>query len=148
MSNSSKLIGTILALALCLPLHAGKIYKWQDENGSWHYSEKPPLEGTPETIKLKASKKIVGTEGEGQEQSEDEKEPKSIKLPEEDTTPVYTAEEKRANCALASERLKGLESHPRALINDTETGEPRYLTPKEHEDLQKTSKEEIKKFCE
>ncbi len=37
---------TLLALLLTIPLAAiGDVYKWQDEDGNWHYSDKPPAEG-------------------------------------------------------------------------------------------------------
>jgi hypothetical protein len=36
----------LLCLAgLCLPLAAGEMYKWTDEKGRVHYSDKPPPEG-------------------------------------------------------------------------------------------------------
>jgi hypothetical protein len=155
MKHSSKVIGAFLAMAMCLPVYAGKVYKWQDESGAWHYSEKPPMEGEPEIIKLKNT-----YAGAPEEENLDEvleakprtEAPKGSALEppvEADaTTPLYTAEERRANCAIARERLSGLETHPRTLIRDEQTGEPRYLTPEEHENWQKTSKEEIKKFCD
>lgn len=155
MKHSSKVLGAFLIMALCLPLHAGKIYKWQDESGSWHYSEKPPLEMEPEVIKTKEKAKAgtmsnddnlqKGSSINSKNHNEEE-----LKLPvdKDASTPLYTPEERRANCKLATERLKGLETHPRTLIKDEKTGEPRYLTPDEHENWQKTSREEIKKFCE
>ncbi len=154
MKHSSKVLGAFLAMALCLPLHAAKVYKWQDESGSWHYSEKPPLEVEPEVIKIKGETKVATDSisddlqakktADGKEREESEL---TAPADKNDSTPLYTPEERRANCNLATERLKGLETHPRALIKDEKTGEPRYLTPDEHETWQKTSREEIKKFC-
>ncbi|NNE06689.1 MAG: M23 family metallopeptidase [Xanthomonadales bacterium] len=43
-----KCILTSLLLALPLLLHAGDLYKWQDENGIWHFSDKPPRSGSQE----------------------------------------------------------------------------------------------------
>lgn len=155
MKHSSKVIGAFLAMAMCLPVYAGKVYKWQDESGAWHYSEKPPMEGEPEIIKLKNTyagapeEENIDGAGEVKPATEERKE-NDLKLPAraDAALPLYTPEERRANCAIARERLNGLETHPRTLIRDEQTGEPRYLTPEEHENWQKTSKEEIKKFCD
>ena len=155
MKHSSKVLGAFLAMALCFPLHAGKIYKWQDESGSWHYSEKPPLEVKPEIINIKEKAKL-GSDADTDDISRDnasngqtgEKKELEIPVDQDASTLLYTPEERRANCNLATERLKGLETHPRTLTKDEKTGEPRYLTPDEHENWQKTSRDEIKKFCQ
>lgn len=39
------LLGLLIS---ALPLQAGDLYKWQDENGIWHFSDKPPRSGKQE----------------------------------------------------------------------------------------------------
>ncbi len=37
----------LMAIVLCLPtmwLFAAELYKWQDEKGNWHYSDKSPVD--------------------------------------------------------------------------------------------------------
>lgn len=154
MSNSSKLIGTILALALCLPLHAGKIYKWQDENGSWHYSEKPPLEVTPETIKLK-TEKADSEEAESTEELNQEEAPSSTGEEQAEKTPlpkspeVLAAEQARKaeNCEKAKKNLDTLTHRSKVLIDDEERGEQRYLDEEEHESWKEKSRAQVEEFC-
>lgn len=150
MKRINHLTLALLAMTLCLPLHAAKVYKWQDANGAWHFSEKPPAEQQAEVIKLKqASKGTTDTDETTEESSGEKTAPKKDRVSTNTTPkPAYTPEEKRTNCELAKKRLSGLETHPRVLINDDKTGEERYLTPEEHQEWQTTSRKEISEFCE
>ncbi|WP_461483108.1 DUF4124 domain-containing protein [Porticoccus sp.] len=157
MSTASKLIGTLLALALCLPLHAAKIYKWQDENGSWHYSETPPLEGTPETIKLKSKKSDSELSEEGEEEmsadsEEQEKgeEEQKEKQPLPKSPEIVAAENARKaeNCEKAKKNLDSLTHRTHIRYDDEEKGEQRYLTEEERQDWLKKSRDQVKEFCQ
>ncbi len=72
-------------LALCLtiaPAVSGAMYKWKDENGKVHYSERPPVEGaeelklpkavtyTPKTVADAGVKDAAQADGEGYEKLE------------------------------------------------------------------------------
>ncbi|WP_461482356.1 DUF4124 domain-containing protein [Porticoccus sp.] len=152
MKHFSKVFGALLAMALCLPLHAGKIYKWQDEQGSWHYSEKPPLEEQVEVIKIKGK-------------SAESAEPDSPA--EEDALPSTTAEEKpkeplkksaevlavektrkAEDCQRARTNLDSLTHRTRILYDDEEKGEQRYLTEEERQEWLKKSQGQVKEFCD
>lgn len=154
MSTASKLIGTLLAMALCLPLHAAKIYKWQDENGSWHYSEKPPLEGTPETIKLKSKKpdseETESTEETDEETSKETEDKQAEKAPLPKSPEVLAAEKARRaeDCARARKNLDTLTHRTRILYDDEEKGEQRYMTEEERQDWLKKSRDQVKEFCQ
>lgn len=54
---------TILLICLSLPLVAGDLYKWQDEDGNWHFSDKPPVTDSVEfeTVELPAEPKKMVT---------------------------------------------------------------------------------------
>jgi len=154
MSTVSKLIGILLAMTLCLPLHAAKIYKWQDDNGSWHYSEKPPLEGAPETIKLK-SKKSDSEETEPSEETNEEiskgtEDNQSEKAPLPKSPEVLATEKARRaeDCDRARKNLDKLTHRTRILIDDEEKGEQRYLTEEERQDWLKKSGDQVKEFCQ
>ena len=158
MKHFSLVIGAILAMTLCLPLHAEKVYKWQDENGSWHYSEKPPMEGDTQVIKMKSH--YAGAQGEESSpdikktENSDQNDGASLSGKQGAVTtksapkPAYTDEQKKTNCDLARSRLEGLDTHPRVLINDDKTGEQRYLSPEEHAEWMERSKKEIQEFCD
>jgi len=46
---------SIFVLMLCatMPVSAGEIYKWTDENGKVHFSEYPPEQGEADSVDLK-----------------------------------------------------------------------------------------------
>lgn len=141
---------TVFALMASMATYAGKVYKWQDDDGSWHYSENPPYEKEAETLKIKTSpKNLEQTDSKNNDSSEKnigDKESVEIK-PKTNTETAYTPEEIKANCNLATKRLSGLESHPRVLITDEKTGDKRYLSPDEHTEWMSKSRKEINEFC-
>lgn len=49
------LVFSIIFSALLSTSHAAKIYRWVDENGLPHYSEKPPRETQSETLNVRAA---------------------------------------------------------------------------------------------
>jgi murein DD-endopeptidase MepM/ murein hydrolase activator NlpD len=46
-----KTTGILLLLLLCTPVAAKKLYKYQDENGIWHFSDVPPKTDLPVEVK-------------------------------------------------------------------------------------------------
>ena len=59
MRHLSLVVLTGLLLAIGMTAQAEKVYKWQDDDGSWHYSEIPPVENEAETLKIKVSSPSV-----------------------------------------------------------------------------------------
>jgi hypothetical protein len=41
-------------MALVAPVHAEKFYKWQDEQGTWHYSKTPPKDADAQALNVRA----------------------------------------------------------------------------------------------
>ena len=151
MKVTSKVFGMCLAMALCLPLHAGKVYKWQDEDGAWHYSEKPPLERPAETLKLKTRKPAPESSGATDDteaapatEGEDEDKKPLKKSPE-----VLAAEKARRaeDCERAKKNLDTLTHRTRILYDDEEKGEQRYLTEEERQEWLQKSRDQVKEFC-
>ncbi|WP_461518582.1 DUF4124 domain-containing protein [Porticoccus sp.] len=154
MKHSSKVLGAFLAMALCLPLHAAKIYKWQDESGSWHYSEKPPLEENAEVIKIKSTPANADdTESNTEETANTPKSTEVIeekaKEPLKKSPEVLAAEQARKteNCNKAKKNLDTLTYRSKVLIDDEERGEQRYLDEKEHEEWMDKSRKQVEEFC-
>jgi len=152
MKHSRKVLGAFLAMALCLPLHAAKIYKWQDERGSWHYSEKPPLEENAEVIKIKSAH-AADTEPNTEETANTAKSTEVIdekaKEPLKKSQEVLAAEQARKteNCDKAKKNLDTLTYRSKVLIDDEERGEQRYLDEKEHEEWMDKSRKQVEEFC-
>ena len=44
----------LATLAVSAPASAEKYYKWQDENGSWHYGTRPPKDQQAESLNVRA----------------------------------------------------------------------------------------------
>ncbi|TNE82317.1 MAG: DUF4124 domain-containing protein [Gammaproteobacteria bacterium] len=151
MKDINKIIGALLAMAICLPLHADKVYKWQDENGGWHYSEKPPAEATTETIKIKSSKPVdTDIDEEETPQGEEISTTQEEKKPLKKSPEVLAVEKARKaeDCERAKRNLDTLTHRTRILYDDEEKGEQRYLTEEERQEWLKKSKDQVKEFCQ
>jgi murein DD-endopeptidase MepM/ murein hydrolase activator NlpD len=58
LAKSIYIVAVALLVLVALPALAGDMYKWQDEDGIWHFSDKPPKAGTNyEFIELPAEPK-------------------------------------------------------------------------------------------
>ncbi len=146
-------LSMLTLLTFGISANAEKIFRWQDDAGTWHYSATPPAEQPAETVNIKApptsgpvaekSENPITeekTEGKAKEQSTAESEfKKSAEVAAEDNALA------RKNCENAKKNLANLTSHPRMRINDEETGEVRFLGQDEHADWMKRSKEEVRK---
>ena len=64
--NKHIVLFTLIALLLSPLAQAEKFYKWQDENGVWHYDSKPPKtqEATALKIYSKSASPVAGEEAE------------------------------------------------------------------------------------
>lgn len=148
---------SILALlTVGVSANAEKIFRWQDDDGSWHYSATPPAEKTAETVNIKAPPTSGPVTTTSEEKPQNKAEGKS-KGKEETTekdelkkSAEVAAEDEalaQKNCENARKNLANLENHRRLRINDEETGEIRYLADDEHAEWMKNSKEEVRKNC-
>ena len=148
---------SILALlTIGVSANAEKIFRWQDDAGSWHYSATPPAEQAAETVNIKAPATSGPVATSSEEKPENEAEGKSK---DKEKTATETELKKSAevaaedealaqkNCENARKNLANLENHRRLRINDEETGEIRYLADDEHAEWMKNSKEEVRKNC-
>lgn len=145
-------------LTIGVSANAEKIFRWQDDAGSWHYSATPPAEQAAESVNIKAPP----TSGPVAETSEEKPEDKTEGGPKDQTKEQTTAktelkksaevaaEDKamaQKNCENAKKNLANLKNHRRLRINDEETGEVRYLADDEHAEWMKNSNEEVRKNC-
>lgn len=148
--DDMKLLVFILSLQFLLlatTAQAEKIFRWQDAAGTWHYSEKPPINEAVEAINIKAPATSGSTK---QPQVTSDTDDKVVA----NTVPTKSAEvaaEDKAladkNCQNAKANLKSLTEHGRLRILDEELGEERYLSEKEHSDWLQKSRDEVDKYC-
>lgn len=151
MKGINNLALALLAMALCLPLHAAKVYKWQDSDGAWHFSEKPPVEQSAVTIKIPTpgkGKDVTATtpdqipEGNGSEKTPDLKTKKSEEVAAEDAALA------RENCIKARENLENLQRGSRLRVKDPETDQVRYLSTEEQNEWIERSRTMIQDNCQ
>lgn len=152
MKHSYLIVFTCLLIAFSATTQAGKVYKWQDDDGSWHYSEKPPMEKEAEVLKMKVSEPTEQSKEETAT-TNDTKTKAGAPAAEQPLTksPEILAAEKKQreeNCARARKNLDSLTHRPRIRYMDKEKGEERYLTQEEHDEWSKKSKEEVKQYCQ
>ncbi|NVJ51152.1 MAG: DUF4124 domain-containing protein [Gammaproteobacteria bacterium] len=58
-----KLMLTAALFCCSLSIAAAEVYKWQDENGKWHFSDKPPVTKKDQKKVAKESAEEVATVG-------------------------------------------------------------------------------------
>lgn len=143
---------TVFALMASMATYAEKVYKWQDDDGSWHYSEKPPLEIKAETLKIKVSQPSPQSNENGSDKGQTESDTAGAPMeqPLKKSPEIIAAEEarKKQECERARKNLEALTNRPRIRYMDKEKGEERYLTPDEHTEWSKKSKEDVQKYCQ
>jgi len=135
----------ICALMLVtLPLQAGAIKKWVDEDGNVHYGDSPPASAKTENIRVlsapsnpgKALPRLgdsssEGTAGSGGEAGDPSKVP---------------ADQARAACDAAQEDLRVIRSSTRIRLKSPD-GSTRYMSTEEIEERKKQAEDDAKRFC-
>ena len=115
----------------------GKVYKWTDEKGQVHFSERPPLGTQTEVVKPQIGhSEPVNYETAAAEKAKEEKagtEKNALKDPE--------------RCEVARQNLEKLKTYVRIRIKD-ENGEYRFLTPEELTQKTNEASKAIEESCE
>ncbi|PCJ93567.1 MAG: hypothetical protein COA46_00540 [Porticoccaceae bacterium] len=155
-------VSALLLLVIGISANAEKIYRWQDDSGSWHYTATPPADEAVETLNIKVtppsepqSQRVTDndTKNEGVEDTDNKEEtnentPDETKLKKSAEVAAEDNALARKNCENAKANLANLQNHRRLRIRDDELGEERYLSNEEHEEWLDRSKEEVRKFCQ
>ncbi|HEY7773283.1 MAG TPA: DUF4124 domain-containing protein [Marinagarivorans sp.] len=127
-----------LGLALiAMPSTAGEYYKWVDENGVSHFSERPPKEATAEKVKTSArpptTEEVDAAESAEQEALVDEPKAKIGQDP--------------ARCTAEQNRLKQLSSGARIRMQNPDGGFY-YLDERQIQQEMQKSRQAISESCE
>lgn len=132
-----------MSLAICLlatlvaatPAHAEKFYKWQDADGVWHYSNKPPKDQPAEALTVRSK---------GATQSDEERAEQARKEKARGGVPVATAEQ----CTKLRENLKVLDSATSVRIDRNADGEAEDMSMEEQRAEAEKTRRQIERFCD
>lgn len=151
------ILSALLLLVINLSANAGKIYRWQDDTGTWHYTATPPADSAAESVNIKVTPPSTSqqqgpadksVEDKANKSEENEKSPADTELKKSAEVAAEDSALAKKNCANAKANLANLQNHRRLRIRDDELGEERYLSDDEHNDWMNRSKEEVRKYCQ
>lgn len=126
------------------------IYKWQDENGTWHFSETAPNDQAAEAIDIRVTPPSADVPEEGSTNKNAAVTEKVAEKPLPLSPEIVAKEKARRehNCKLAKENLFNLNHRSRIRYQDKEQGVERYLTEEERAQWIKKSNKEVKENCQ
>lgn len=142
-------ISTTFVLTLCLHMTTyAEMYKWIDEEGNTHYSQKPPTgDISAETIAPSYSSASDAAQKEVVDNTKkaDKLRDERLKKSEERVKAEQELAKKKEQCAIAKKKQASFE-RPRVNYVDDEGNRRRGTEEERLEDLAK-AKEEVNKFC-
>lgn len=115
--------------ALVSSAHAGKVYKWTDENGVVHYGDMRPDDVQSETLKVAPKSSAPRTSPQEQLKALEEQKERSRQAKNEEDKEEARKQQNQQRCEQAKNNLQTMENNARIRIE--ENGELRYLTPEE-----------------
>jgi len=141
------LVLVLISMMVSGPLWARGAYKWVDDDGVIHYSDR--MRGDKASIinvKIQEESEVdSGGESSAEEPSESDK--ASAAAEEDKKAAVKQKKLRKANCAKASEQLAANESMSRMYRTDKK-GERVYLSDKERGDVIRRSLDAVKYWCD
>lgn len=140
----------LLALLATMPVHAGAIKKWVDEEGNVHYGDAPPVSAKTQDIRVQAPPSNPGkalprlsTPGSG-DTSGDSASTTATANAGSDDVPEDQA---RAACDAAQEDLQIINSSSRVKLRMAD-GSTRYMTTEEIEERKAQAEADVERFCQ
>lgn len=140
----------LLLLCLCATAHAAKIYKWTDEAGNVHYSERPPAGKAQELQVPKSKPSTTSTPGERLQETNRLLQAIDKERKEKADKAAAAAKEKarrEEQCRLAKRRAALYEMGGRIFDID-EKGERRYLSDAEIQQKLTAARKDVEKWCQ
>lgn len=124
-------------LFLVAPVQAEKFYKWQDEQGTWHYSKTPPKEAQAQALNVRAQS-ATPTEAELAAKAEADKQA---------ATKAMTDGSDSANCKRARENLQILLNNAQVQKDTDGDGKEEILSADEQLAEVSATRRQVEKFC-
>ena len=148
----TRTVGAVIVWAsICLtPAAAGEIYRWTDENGNVHYTDKPIGESS-EIVDIQSratSPETVQRENRNWQQELERRQAQQAEKPAKPSREQVAAkrEADQESCEIYRERLNTFHWSHR-LFREDENGERTYLTSEEIDDARTKLQEKVDRFC-
>ena len=149
MKHSKYLVkmGCFTLLAMLSSTVFAEMYKWVDENGEVHYSDRqPPADVETETIKPPPTVDVEQAKKELEARQNKFKTEESEKPAEEEKVTEEELAVKKKNCELGKDKLQRLQDNPR-VYSEAEDGTRTRLGEDERQARIKQAQDMIKKNC-
>lgn len=132
------------------PVAASEIYRWTDENGNVHYTDKPIGESS-EIVDVQSrptSPQTVHRENRNWQQERERQQAQQAETPGKPSREQVAAkrEADKESCEIYRERLDTFHWSHR-LFREDENGERTYLTSEEIDDARTKLKDKVDRFC-
>jgi len=144
--KSLKLLLSLSLLALpCTGLLADGIYKWVDEQGTVHYSDKKP-HSQAQSLTIRSTGQIATPPDPHAQLSEVQRQKEIEQIAQTQAAEVAEEQKQRQTaCESARQGLETLKNHARVRIE--ENGNQRYLTPEEIVDARAKFQQAVTDHC-
>jgi uncharacterized iron-regulated membrane protein len=130
-------VSLFATMLLVAPVHAEKFYKWQDEQGTWHYSKTPPKETEAQALNVRAQG-ATPTEAELAAKAEADKNA---------ATKAMTDGSESANCKRARENLQILLNNTKVQKDVDGDGKEEILSEDEQMAEVSATRRQVEKYC-
>ena len=130
-------VSLFATMLLVAPVHAEKFYKWQDDQGTWHYSKTPPKEVDAKALDVRA-KGATPTEAELADKAAAEKAAASKAM---------TSGSDSANCKRARDNLAVLLNNTQVQKDTDGDGKEEILSEDEQMAEVSATRRQVEKYC-
>ncbi len=145
-----KVLSAVVLIGMCLPAFAAGVYKWVDENGVIHYSDKKPDHQSSEQLNVRTSPAPKAQDRpSAQDQNKalsDKNEVERLRKQQAEETAQADARQSE-RCDAARKNLETLRTTAR-IREEGADGELRYLTPEDILDRKKQSQSILENECQ
>ena len=136
-----------LTLLVSIPLHAGAIKKWVDEDGNVHYGDAPPVTVKTENVRVQSApsnpgKSLPRLSSPGSSQSG-----AGGSTAAGDSNETVPEDQAQIACQKAREDLKVIGSSVRIKLKAAD-GSTRYMTTEEIEERKTQAEADVERFCQ
>ena len=136
----------LLAILASMPLHAGAIKKWVDEDGNVHYGDAPPSSAKTQDIRVQAAPSNPGKALPRLGTSDGDQGAGGGTTAASGDQPEVPADQAKLACDAAQEDLKIIARSSRIKLRSAD-GTERYMTTEEIEERKKQSEADVERFC-
>ena len=134
-------------LLITLPLHAGTIKKWVDEDGNVHYGDSPPVSAKTENVRVLSAPSNPGKALPRLSTSSTENANATTSTGSPAGDAEVPEDQARIACDNAREDLKIIGNSSRIKLRMAD-GSTRYMTTEEIEERKTQAEADVERFCQ